>query len=98
MPPFAMTLCACPPVRPCAPLHRRQLRRLQRRADLCGVMVAVPQGVVLNEELAGERGVAVEREAVRRIQLGVAQLADSRGSRRAVAADELERLRLGPSV
>src|SRR5215207_10526118 len=72
--------------------------RSQRPADLQQMMPRVPDGVVLEHELAGARSVGVERERRGAIELLVAERTDRRSRCRAVLFQELERLLLGDTV
>src|SRR5262245_13307752 len=65
--------------------------RRERGANPRQMVIAVPNGVVLQHELAGERGVGIERDRRRSVQLIVGQLANRRRGRRAVAAEQIQR-------
>jgi hypothetical protein len=58
----------------------------------------MPDCVILQHELAGKRGIAVERHRSRPIELLVAESPNSGGGRRAVAVKQVQRRRLRHSV
>ena len=62
----------------------------KRRFDLRQVMIAVPQRVILDEKLARERSVTIERNGRRAIQFLIAQSSNRSRSRRAVRREESE--------
>src|SRR5262249_56946099 len=67
---------------------------LQRGTDLRQVMEAVAHRVILEEELAGERGVSVHRVGRDAVEIGVADGTNRRRRRRAVLPQQGERIRL----
>ena len=64
--------------------------RLQRGFDLPEVMVAVSKRVVLDEELASERRIRIQRHGGRPVQLLVAERPDGRCGRGAVDPKQLQ--------
>ena len=66
-------------------------RCLQRPADPDKVVIAVPNRVVLEHELAGERRIGVERHGGGPIELLVAESPDRSRGCRAVAPKQIER-------
>jgi len=79
-------------------LRATPLDLTQSLLDRGRVMVAVSHRVVLEPELQRQRGVIVERDAVRPIQLLIGERPDRRGSRRAVLTHCLDRSLLRDSV
>src|SRR5262245_66491023 len=80
------------------PAERGFGRLLQRLANLVGVVVAMPNRMVLEEELAGERGIGVERDRSGAIQLLIAESPDGGRSCGAIAPQQVERRLLGDRV
>jgi len=62
------------------------------------VVITVPDGVILEHELARERGIGVERDRGRLIELPVAQSPDGGRGRRAVAPEQIQRRLFGDGV
>src|SRR5512134_791562 len=66
----------------------------ERPPDAGEVVVAVPDRVVLEHELGGDRGIAVEGGRRRPVELLVGQPPDGCGGRGAVAPEQVQRLGL----
>ena len=87
-PSFLRTACDCPSLSLACCQRGAAQPAFNARLNCGEVMIAVPDGVVLEHELARERSIGVERHRRRPIELLVAERTDRRRGGRAVAPQQ----------
>src|SRR5688572_10628461 len=72
-------------------ISRSRGLRFQSRSNPRQVMIAVPHGVILEKELAGEGSIGVQRDRRGAIELRIAEGTDGRGGCGAVTPKQFQR-------